>query len=184
MKRHKLCFAVALFVTLSALAFASSALAVGCGGSPAKDALTKPYGLKVEGDAAGTKLSGVIEVSFSNVRCSLTDGCGTKIYNLADAKVALRLSRGENNTEAFYANLGSVPYDIAGPDVAAVQTAAVAALRPYILNKFFGAPMDPSPDVMIYLKDISPFSFATLDGSNFPNAEFAAIADLTIAVAY
>ena len=191
MKLHKLCFIVTLAVTLSVLISATYVFAASSA-SPSQPPGEPPYGLNVQGDASGTKLNGVIQIGFSDLECfdgdpNIWGPCDTEdqIYNAASAIVAVRLSLNNNNKEenvhTFYFNLGElVPYK----DAQAVQLIVLEALRPYILEAFFGVPIGQNSDLEVYLKDIYLYRVANIEGTDplSDNVDFTAIAQVTLAV--
>jgi hypothetical protein len=92
----------------------------------------------------------------------------------------MRLSRtntnGEGSTQAFYVDLGTVPFK----DAQAVQAMALETLRPLILDAFFGGDTGQN----VYLKDFSLYTQANISSSPPTStiAEFTAIADIILAV--
>lgn len=151
-------------------------------GSPAQPPGAPPYGMAVRGDAGGTKLTGVIEVSFSNLHCSAPGSfaCDNAGPDLASAKSVIRLSKGTNSVKAFYVDLGTVPYT----DVQYIQNLALAKFRAPILEYFFGVQQGTQSFLQIYLKSISSMSIGTIPDPVNPAStlEFSAVADLVLAI--
>ena|SRR5687767_13714274 len=87
-----------------------------------------PFGLAVQGDAKGTKLSGVLFAEFHT--CDFGGSC--------QARVVLRLRR--SNTTAFatfYGDTGGSP-SINPANVAAAQQAIIKLMSPQVIGAFFG----------------------------------------------
>ncbi len=184
LKVCKTLFVVVILSLLSTSVFAVSS------SSPAGKATDVP-GLKVEGDASGTKLNGVIAISFSAPYCD--EGyegeygtCDvTKGVNAANAIVAVRLSETNDNhkgmPKAVYFDLGMVPIW----DVPTLQEDIITEIKPWILEEFFGV---FDPDTMklynIYMKDFSRYVQA--NDSAFPSdtidAPSTVIMDIILAI--
>lgn len=184
MNHYRTFFVITLIATLFIFAAASTALAA-CSSSPSQPPGEPPYGLNVEGSAAGTKLKGVIEISFTNIQCdaiyeTIYGSCDITGPNAAWARVALRLSEpninAEDSTKAFYVDIGTVPI----LDIPAVQSIVMEAMRSFILTDFF----EGDTGQEIYLKEFSLYTLANISTAD-PEArdvEFTAIADLTLAI--
>lgn len=94
-------------------------------GSPDTPPGVPPYGVAIQSDAAGTKLTGVIsiEYGYGGYPCP-----GTLCY---DSRILLRLKKG-NETKTFYAD-GALPAD------PILQQAVITDLfKGQILDAFFG----------------------------------------------
>lgn len=184
----------ALCLVLGSL-FAGTAAHAICDTTPAQPPGTPPFGMNIQGDVAGTKLSGVVEVTFSGLHCTPNPDlvCGVQVWpDLATAKGSLRL-RKDNEMYTFYLDMGEVPFD----DIAAVQALAMEEFRAPILGAFFGVPQGTNSPLHIYLKEMTQFSVGTIANGNAaqgtyivdPNGpvgnrivEFVAVADVTVAV--
>lgn len=175
---------IALLATLAIFTAVSTAFAV-CSSSPAQPPGTAPYGLNVQGAASGVKLTGTIEISFSNLGCNAGyeaeyGSCSETGPNAATARVAIRLSsnktNADNSNRAFYVDLGSVPFQ----DAQRVQAIALEQLRKPILDAFFGGDFGQQ----IYLKEFSLYTQANISTAPADDrySEFAAMANLTLAV--
>lgn len=117
-----------------------------------------PYGLATQGDAAGTKLYGVVEVEYSNPQGILaTNYC-------AEVRAVLRVRKG-NSIAAFYvpptdAHNSAVALEpslscgnnmLKTQNVVAIQMALLDAFAPKVLGALFGG----SSNLDLYLKTIS-----------------------------
>ena len=182
-----------LIVVLGLILVSLSAGSTAFAGSPAQPPGSPPYGMAVQGDVAGTKLTGVVEVSFYNLHCTSPGSfsCNNGGPDLSSAKATMRLSKGTNNVNTFYVDLGTVHFS----DVAAVQTLAMERFRAPILAAFFGVPVGTFSPLQIYLKDISTLSMGNIVDNTAPAGnyisnpgypdkivEFSAVADLVVAV--
>ncbi len=164
--------------------FAAVSAHAGCG-SPSQPPGTPPYGLAIHGDAGGTKLTGSITVSFSNLHCSVpgSDACTYGGPDLAYATASIQLKKSGGNSDASGSSdkiktLSAVLGDVLYNDAAAVQDRAMAAFRCPILKEFFGVSSDEcdASALQIYLKEISSFDI----GDNATG--FSAMASLVLAV--
>lgn len=198
MSRNKNFLLGVLVALLFMLVFPGTSLAFKTGAPSSKDG-DPPYGLNVQGNAAGDKLNGVIQISFFNLDCYPGLGaCGLNgdKPNGAYARVTLRLSRTNTNsdddTKAFYAEL---PYPVSVINGAAVQGSVLEYFKPLILDAFFNG-----NDLGICTKEFSLYSEEPLAGwvSPIPNedcldpndpgepgylgVDFTAIASIVLAV--
>lgn len=178
-----------LFVLIGSLLSGAPAYAK-FSSSPAQPPGEPPYGMNVQGDAGGTKLSGVIEISFSGLHCSTAEICSLGGPDRAWAKATLRLKK-DNEIHAFYVDLGEVAYD----DIPEIQALAMEEFRGPILEAFFG--QGSSSTLQLYLKEITQFSIGTIvnnsaapgtyitdpgDTTQQKIVEFSSVADLVVAV--
>ena len=148
--------------------------ATGSSGERPEDA-TPPYGLKVEGDAKGTKLNGSIMVEYYgidkdfqkvvpigspfplNCRGEVVDGlcCGGTPDITAKARVVLRLRQGSEgkNLYTYFADVGEIP--LTG-DPADIQMAIQSNvdLKNAILEDFFDV---TDGSMTVALRSISEF---------------------------
>jgi hypothetical protein len=83
-----------------------------------------PKGTAVQSDAPGTKLSGVISIELYHIE---NNGA------LADARIVLRL-RKNNDFDTLYGEA----FDIDPRNPATSQAAIVAAMKPQVIDRFFG----------------------------------------------
>jgi hypothetical protein len=134
MKRFPKKLLIGLF--LGSLAFAGTGL-----DSPQGD---PPFGLKVQGDAKGTKLDGVVSIEFFNsFDCSFDNS-----LTCSEAKIVLRLRQGNTNQlQMFVGDLAEVQKG--SPN--AVQTAITDALGTQVTEAFFGQTLT------VKLKNVTEF---------------------------
>lgn len=179
-----------LVATLSLAVSFDLAFAAFKSGLPSGKFGQPPYGLNVEGGAAGDKLNGVIQISFTDVGCyeelkpTYTCGPNNTTPNGAKARATLRLSRTNTNsdddTQAFYVDLVTPQgFDVVSiEDEGFVQYVVTQQLEPMILEAFF----DGNTFLDIYLKEFALIEQVRLDGDSSPNADFTVIADVVLAV--
>lgn len=122
-----------------------------------------PYGLAVHGDAAGTKLYGVLYIEYSNFS-------GTRF---ADARIVVRL-RMSNRLEMFYAEAQAVEIS----SMSANQQYIMAAISPHVLRAFFPG----QTSLAISVKNVS--EFIQTDAIDNFNQRFCThvMADIEVAV--
>jgi len=106
---------------LSASIFSSISFA-GSGGPEQPPVTGPPFGLAIQGAAAGTKLAGTIAIEYGSYEAN---------QYCYDSKIVLRLSKG--NDVATFVATGC----LAAADPATQQTQLTALLGPQILKYFF-----------------------------------------------
>lgn len=169
-------FGFTVFFTVIMLMAAPSLMAAfGSSGQRPEDA-TPPYGLKIEGDAKGTKLNGAIMVEYYNIhkafekvvpipdpanplncRGVVSGGlcCGSGMDLTAMARVVLRLRQGSTgkNIFTYFADVG--PISLSG-DPADIQMAIQddIELKNAILEDFFNV---TDGSMTVVLRGISEF---------------------------
>jgi hypothetical protein len=131
-----MCMTVIFVVTIfGSLSFAGS-------GSPDTPPGVPPYGVAIQSDAAGTKLSGVISIEYGYGGYSCGD---TLCY---DSRILVRLKKGKE-TRTFYAEADALP-----ADPALQQGVITNLLKGKILNEFFGG-----KELTITLTSLGEFKF-------------------------
>ena len=176
------CCFVSLICTF---ALVSSVVYAGSGSPQADPCYGPPCGLAVQGDAGGTKLSGAITVSFTNLRCATGNpmDCVSSGNDLADGFAILQLKKsGGNydakgssvNIETFNSDLGPVtfatPFD--------VQFAATETFRCDVIETFFDESCLTS-DLEITLKELGVYDETDPDPNN---GDFSVMTEIVIAV--
>jgi hypothetical protein len=129
-----------------------------------------PFGLKVQGDAKGTKLDGVISIEFYN--CG-PDPSPEPKGTLCDARIALRLRQG--NTAALQMFFGDLT-DVIASSPAAVQTAIEDTLEQQVVAAFF-----PGQNLTTTLKNVTEYGRIEVSTDFTPPSIFV-LADVQIAV--
>lgn len=100
---------------------------------------TPPYGVAVQSDAAGVKLTGIASIEYYNFRGEST----------ADARISVRLRKG-NIVKVFYAEVNGV--DLFLP--LSTQTMITNAIKPLVVNEFFGG----DTSLQVTLKGLEEFA--------------------------
>ena len=129
-----------------------------------------PFGLAVQGDAKGTKLSGVLFAEFHD--CDFDTG-------LCQARIVLRLRKGSTTEFAtFYGDTGgSASIDPANPGAA--QQAIIDLMSHKVLIHFFGGNFS----LQIKLKSVTEFGeLHALTTDLTPGGSQFIVTDLQIAV--
>jgi hypothetical protein len=147
-----------IWLFLGSLAFAGTGLEQGPG--------EPPFGLKIQGDAKGTKLEGVISIEFYN--CA-----GTPVGTVCDARIALRLRQG--NTSALKMFFGDLT-DVIASSPTAVQTAIEDTLEQQVVDAFF-----PGQNLTTTLKNVTEYGRIDVNTTSTPVSIFV-LADVQIAV--
>jgi hypothetical protein len=187
MKRSMVLWAT--LAALSAIVLAGPAIAGKASGQGGGNEGEPPYGLKVEGDAAGTKLYGVIEVEyFGDPGGALPDG-----GNCAHVQAVARLRKG-NGLKTFYADADRISYfapaslrcgsmlSVTNP--ALLQEAIIGAFRDLVVGGtstnpgFF--PADPS--LNLYLRGVSDLGVSKVDVPGVGTTNIFNLLDVEIAV--
>lgn len=127
-----------------------------------------PFGLAVQGDAKGTKLSGALFAEFHT--CDFDGKC--------QARVVLRLRR--SNTTAFATFYGDTTSaaPINPANVAAAQQAIINLMSPQVIAAFFGG----DPSLTIKLKSVTEFGELGVSPTDLTGGSQFILTDLQIAV--
>ena len=135
-----------------------------------------PKGTAVQSDAPGTKLDGVVSIELYNFRNNNT---------LADARIVLRL-RKNNDFDTLYGEV----FNIDPRSPATSQTAIVQAMKPQVINRFFGDNDEDTTDdnadsFTLRTKALEEFGRVNTDTTLtgvFPQGSIFILADVVIAV--
>jgi len=133
-----------------------------------------PFGLAVQGDAKGTKLSGALFAEFHD--CNLTTG-------LCEARVVLRLRKGNSSDfDTFYDDTTGI--DPANPGAA--QQAIITLLAPQVIDRFFGNNngifTDDPTNLQIKLKSVTEFGELGVSSTDLTAGSQFVLTDVVIAV--
>jgi len=163
MKRSAKLLAIGLLFAAAAFVFAKSEQPPG----------QPPFGLAVQGDAKGTKLSGALFVEFHH--CDNTGEC--------QARVVLRLRKANTNDfDTFYDDTTGI--DPANPGVA--QQEIIDLMAPQVIDRFFGNNngnvTDDRTDLQIKLKSVSEFGELGVGQTDLTSDSQVVLTDLVIAV--
>jgi len=143
-----------------------------------------PFGMAVQGDAKGTKLSGALFAEFHH--------CNVVVVNetprlFCQARIVLRLRKGTTTAfQMFYGDTGGLAS--MNPDnVGATQQAIINLMAPQVIDRFFGNNNDiftDDPAMTIKLKTVTEFGelgVSPTDLTPAPGSQFI-LTDLQIAV--
>jgi len=154
-------------VVCLAVVMLSSYLVIAKLGAPAGQPGEPPFGLALQGDAAGTRLTGVLYVEFYNLMrdpaCMSTasDPCRNCPLAYADARIVLRLQKGDKDLQTFFGEVVGTGNGTEGKvyiqDAAAMQEAVTSVMAPQIAEGFFPG----KPNVRIVLRSMKNFGNIT-----------------------
>jgi hypothetical protein len=140
-----------------------------------------PFGMAVQGDAKGTKLSGALFAEFHN--CIPDGNVPPRI--LCQARIVLRLRKGSTNEFAtFYGDTGglaSIPLE----NVAAAQQLVINLMAPQVIDHFFGNAnfiYTDDPSLTIKLKSVTEYGFIDGTATDLTDNSQIVLTDLQIAV--
>ena len=142
-----------------------------------------PFGLAVQGDAKGTKLSGALFAEFHHC---IPD---VNLRPLCQARIVLRLRKGTAqgvtpDFDIFYGDTGglaSMPLD----NVAATQQLIINLMAPQVIDHFFGNAnfiYTDDPSLTIKLKSVTEYGFIPGTATDLTNASQIVLTDLQVAV--
>ena len=181
-----------LAVTVAVLfsfALAVPAIAGKASGQGGDNEGAPPYGLKVQGDAAGTKLYGVIEVEYFGDLGNPLPGDGS----CANVQAVARLRKGKD-LKTFYADAGSI-FRFAPPSIlcgsmlritnpALLQDAIIGAFRDLVIGGTYASPgfFPADPSLNLYLRGVSDLGVSKVDPPGTGTTNIFNLLDVEIAV--
>lgn len=144
-----------------------------------------PFGLAVQGDAKGMKLSGALFAEFHH--CIPSGNVPLRL--LCQARIVLRLRKGTAqgvtpDFDIFYGDTGglaSMPVD----NVAATQQLIINLMAPQVIDRFFGNHnyiYTDDPVLTVKLKSVTEYGFIPGTATDLTNDSQIILTDLQVAV--
>jgi hypothetical protein len=134
-----------------------------------------PFGLAVQGDAKGTKLSGALFAEFHDC----IDNPNSDGLQICAARFVLRLRRtNANDFGVFYGDTGGVR-TIEPANAGAAQQAIINLMSPQVIGAFFGG----NSSLQIKLKSVTEFGELGVSFTDLtPGGSQFVLTDLQVAV--